>query len=113
MGPGYTAMALNIRSEAANAMAAEASALAGQTKTDALIHVLRERRDGSCCFSRLGCRPQQASSNASRPPRPAAQMFFWIQPCCKDRAICVRSGSIRSGMNTWQPAITRLGFGVC
>lgn len=41
----YTAMALNIRSQEANALAAEVSALAGETKTDAVIHALRERRD--------------------------------------------------------------------
>ena len=38
-------MALNIRSQEANALAAEVSALAGETKTDAVIHALRERRD--------------------------------------------------------------------
>ena len=54
MGPVYTAMALNIRSQEANALAAEVSALAGETKTDAVIHALRERRDRLLLLQQAG-----------------------------------------------------------
>jgi len=76
-------MALNIRSQEANALAAEVSALAGETKTDAVIQALRERRDRLLLLRETGM--QAPESLVDRLTAIAAR--FDQLPCLDSRGV--------------------------